>query len=281
MMRRTKQQMTQLRDDLAALAWQHRPVSVRQAFYLAVSAGVIAKSEAEYKTVSRVLADARETGALPWGAVVDHTRTVSRPFTVGGLVEALEITRRTYRRSLWQGQPRRVEVWCEKRTLLGPLASVSDEWDVPLYPCSGYASRTFLHDAAEDISLAAEEGVETNVLYLGDHDPSGVDIERVVVAGLRRYAPDASISAVRLAVSETQIRDLSLPTRPTKTSDTRARNFAGESVEVEAIQPELLRRLVSDAIEVRADLAAMEDLRMVEADERETLRSLEYRVRDG
>ena len=50
----------------------------------------------------------------------------------------------------------------------------------------------------------------------------------------------------RLAVTEEQIDEWHLPTRPTKRSDSRARSF-GVSVELDAIDPRRLRSLVERA----------------------------------
>ena len=56
-------------------------------------------------------------------------------------------------------------------------------------------------------------------------------------------------SSERLAVTEEQITDLNLLTRPTNTRDPRSAGFEGESVEVDAIAPTELRRLVREAIQ--------------------------------
>ena len=50
----------------------------------------------------------------------------------------------------------------------------------------------------------------------------------------------------RRTLSPRQIVDWQLPTRPTKKTDSRSKNFKGESVEVDAIEPERLRELVRD-----------------------------------
>jgi hypothetical protein len=62
-------------------------------------------------------------------------------------------------------------------------------------------------------------------------------------------APDAEIHFERVAVTTEQIAHWNLPTRPTKTSDSRARNFGDISVELDAIEPDLLRGLVKEVIE--------------------------------
>lgn len=81
----------------------------------------------------------------------------------------------------------------------------------------------------------------------------------------------------RLAVTEEQIRQLALPTRPTKQSDTRARGFDGGSVEVDAIPPTVLRQITEDAITQHIDPAALRLTRVAEQSERDIL----TRMRSG
>jgi hypothetical protein len=75
----------------------------------------------------------------------------------------------------------------------------------------------------------------------------------------------------RLAVTEDQIYDLGLPTRPTKRSDTRARSFHGESVEVDAIPAPVLRQIVEGAIRQHIDAEALRLTEAAEQSEREVL----------
>ena len=266
--RRTKAEVAALTEALCALAEANRPCSVRQCFYLAVSEHLVAKDEAAYRRVSGLLADARERGDLAWSVIVDHTRAMYRPYTFSGLRDALDDTRRVYRRALWRTQPWRVEVWTEARTLMGALQPVANEWDVPLFPCGGQPSRTFLHDAGEDL-LAA--GRPTAVLYLGDHDGAGHEIENAVVRGLRRYAPGADIHCERLAITEEQIETLNLPTRPPKGKDRSSNRFARGCVEVEALSPGHIRRIVDAAIRRYVDVDALARVQVAEESERRIL----------
>jgi hypothetical protein len=75
----------------------------------------------------------------------------------------------------------------------------------------------------------------------------------------------------RLAVTEIQVYELGLPTRPTKRTDTRARSFEGGSVEVDAIAPTVLRELVEDAITEHIDPEALRLSEVAEQSEREVL----------
>ena len=91
---------------------------------------------------------------------------------------------------------------------------------------------------------------------------------------LREMAPDADISFERIAVTLEQIEEWNLPTRPTKTSDTRAKDFGEVSVELDAIDPNQLRELVQAAIEEHLPADEYEVLKAAEASERKLLTSL-------
>jgi hypothetical protein len=114
--------------------------------------------------------------------------------------------------------------------------------------------------------------------YFGDYDPSGIDIPRRVEAELRSLAPDADLRFERVAVNENQIEEWNLPTRPTKRTDARGKTFKGDLVEVDAIPPDLLRSLVSDAILQHIDDHALQLLRTAEESEREVLYAMAARV---
>jgi len=244
-------------------------MTVRQVFYRLVSAGVIDKTEAEYKgTVIRLLLAMRREGIVPYSWVTDNTRWMRKPRTHGSLEEALRFTAQTYRRALWDNQDDYVEVWTEKDAIAGILFEETEEWDVPLMVARGFSSETFLYNSAKAIK---EIDRPTYLYHFGDYDPSGVaaalDIERRIKA----FAPSAEIHFERAAVTREQIQELDLPTRPTKKTDTRSKNFKGESVEVDAIPPRLLREMVSECITQHINDFALAKIQQVEQAERDTL----------
>jgi hypothetical protein len=194
-----------------------------------------------------------------------------KPKTYSSMEQALRRTAETYRRSLWDNQPVYVEIWLEKDALAGVLYEVTQHWDVPLMVTRGYPSLSYLHEAAESI---AAENKPAYLYYFGDYDPSGLDIPRATEAGLREMAPTAEIHFRRVAVTQQQIYELDLPTRPTKPSDPRRKNFAGESVEVDAIPPAVLREMVGQCITGHVDERALHVLWVAEESEREVLSKL-------
>jgi hypothetical protein len=191
-----------------------------------------------------------------------------KPKSYSSLDEALANVARTYRRNLWDYQDVYVEVWTEKDALAGVLYEETAKWDVPLMVSRGFASESYLFEAAGAIT---EQDKPAYLYYFGDHDPSGVQIDRSIRAGLERLAPYAEIHFERVAVLPGQIAELGLPTRPTKKSDSRSKNFKGESVEVDAIEPARLRLMVRECIEQHLDRQALEALKLTERKERETL----------
>ena len=268
--RRTKDEIGRLRDDLYVLVQENQPVTARQVFYLAVSAGLIPKMETAYKgTVCRLLALMRRDRTLPWDWIVDYTRTMRKPDSFDNLEDALAETARLYRRDIWQDIGARVEIWVEKDALMGAVMSETWTYDVPLMPCRGYPSLSFLYSAADEIETAEKP---THIFYLGDHDPSGVDIPRHVDSTIREFAPAAELTFTRLAVLPEQIAAMSLPTRPTKRSDSRADGFVGDSVDAEAIRPDVLRRMVREAIESHIPPGLLDSHKTIEENERRILR---------
>ena len=150
-----------------------------------------------------------------------------------------------YRRDIWSKLDDRVEVWAEKETLTGVLIEITYKLAVPLNPCRGYASYSFLRNAAEEIN---NEGKDVYIYYFGDADPSGENIFETIKRDLRKHTY-YDIEFKKLAVTEQQIKDMNLPTRPTKKMDGRAKKFGNrESVEVEAVPPAVLRELCEEAI---------------------------------
>ncbi len=268
--RRPREQIDALKAHIWKVCCDSRPVTVRQVFYRLVSAGVVAKDEKEYKsTVCRLMGLMRDSGELPFSWVSDNTRWMRKPRTYTSMGEALRLTVETYRRAVWVNQPVYIEIWLEKDALMGVVRQETEPWDVPLMVARGFSSKTFLHSAAEAI---VAQGKPAYIYHFGDLDPSGLSAASKVEAGLRKYAPGAEIHFERVAVTRQHVELYSLPTRATKKSDSRAKNFKGESVDVDALPPLVLRQMVRDCIARHLDKNTYEQLMIAEKAERELLR---------
>lgn len=270
--RATAAEMEALLAAIFAIVDEIRPCGVRQTFYQTVVRGLMDKSENDYDKVQRAIVKMRRAGRMPYGWIVDGTRWMHKPDTFSSLEHAIRRAVQTYRRALWDDQPVRAEFWLEKEGLAGVIYDVTSEFDVPLYVARGFSSLTYLAEAAEDIE---DCGCPIFIYHLGDHDPSGRAAGAHIERTLRDLAPNAAIHFARLAVTVEQIAVMSLPTRPTKRSDSRAAKFEAEfgagSVELDAIHPDALRALVRDAVERHVDFRKLEILKTAETNERRML----------
>jgi hypothetical protein len=267
-----------LRDTIYDVVSRDAPMTVRQVFYRLVGLGVIDKTESEYNNVVvRHVTRLRLEGELPWSWITDGTRWMHKSTRYGSIEEALEATSRHYRRDYWRELDEYVEVWLEKDALAGVLFGVTDEWGVPLMVTRGFASLSYIHNAAETIERI---GKPTHIYYFGDYDPSGVEIDRNLERRLREFAPTSEIYFERVAVRREQIEEYALPTRPTKRTSNHGHGLhQGESVEVDAIPPATLLGLVRGAIERHVDPARVTVLEAAELSERELLGGLPAMLR--
>lgn len=269
--RRTQAEVERLKDAIVEIVSEHQPMTIRQLFYQMVSRQLIDKTEAAYNaTVIRLATVLRREGRMPYSWIADNTRWMRKPKTHSSIQSMLEESQQLYRRDLWQDQDAYVEIWLEKDALAGVLLDATHYWDVPLMVCRGYASLSYLNSAANQIRSV---GKPAFLYYFGDCDPSGRDIPRSVERNLRELAPDAEISFKVVAVTDEQIDQFNLPTRPTKGSDSRAKSFNGRSVEVDAIPPKELVSICRACIEQHLDDEALERHNAIQAAEEDTLRT--------
>lgn len=270
--RRAKADISVLCAAMYDLISTEHPLTIRHVFYRMVSAKLIEKTEGEYKgTVCRLLAKMRKAGELPYSWLTDNTRWRMKPRSYSSLEDALDATQSHYRRALWDDQDVYVEVWTEKDAISSILYPITAKWDVPLMTARGYSSLSFLYSVAEDLKAIDKPAF---LYYFGDHDPSGKDARRFVEKTIRELAPHVEVHFELVAVTPAQIKEWKLPTRPTKKSDTRAKTFKGESVEVDAIPPTKLRELVGRCIEQHIDGDRLERMQAVEEAERDTLQGI-------
>jgi hypothetical protein len=269
--RATKREVLIRRSALLDIVTKMRPMTVRQVFYQATVRNLVEKSESGYTKVQTDLVQLRRARVLPYHWLTDNTRWQRKPDTFDSVEEALRDAARFYRKALWADVGCYVEIWLEKDALSGVIYPVTSMYDVPLMVARGYASLSFLHGAADYIGKL---DVPTFIYHFGDFDPSGVNAGEKIEQTLREMAPNAEIYFERVAVTLEQIRDRELPTRPTKTSDTRAKNFGGISVELDAIAPDQLRELVRDVIERHLPSEQFQVLKVAEASERELIATL-------
>ena len=250
---------------------ERRPVTVRGGMYGVVSAGFLPDTGPKsYCRAQRVIAALRLKGVIDWSWVVDNVRARIKDSSWSGLVHFAESVKRAYRRNYWADLPDFPLVICEKDAIAGTIAPVTRQYDVPLYPLRGFTSLTFAHEIAEDMRRMRKP---VFVYYVGDFDPSGMDIERNVRESLERVS-GCRITWKRLGVLAEHFKQYHLIPLTPKKKDSRFQRFIAEHgtkcAEIDALPAPELRQMVQDAIESHIPQDQWKRLQHIEQQERES-----------
>lgn len=248
---------------LAEYAAQGYDLSLRQLYYQLVSKNVIENTERSYKNVGNLVSDARLAGYIDWDIIKDRGREMVENPHWDNPANFIEVVAPQYRFDLWADQPNYVEVMVEKQALEGVLIPVCRSLDVPFTANKGYSSSSALYEASKRFLRRAQDDKELYVIYLGDHDPSGIDMSRDVLDRLNLFIETSMsgyadsgvggrMNVKRVALNMDQVRTLRPPENPAKLTDSRAdayiSKFGRSSWELDAIEPKALAALVRNAI---------------------------------
>ena len=231
-------------------------LTLRQLYYQLVSRDIIPNEVRQYSRLSELLVKGRMGGVVDWEAIEDRIRVPFIPYWSSGISDALDDTISQYRLDRQKGQDVYIEVWVEKDALSGVLKPITSHYHVNLMVNRGYSSCTAMHDAFTRIERAENNGKTAVILYLGDHDPSGLDMIRDIDDRLTEFGVSAEV--VPIGLTQAQIKKYSPPPNPAKVKDPRAkaymRMYGNTSWEVDALNPKTLNALVKKNVEDRIDM---------------------------
>jgi hypothetical protein len=275
-----------------------QPASVRAvAYQLFVRKLLPSMAKTCTNKVSAQLVYAREEGIIPWEWIVDEAREEERALVWDDVDECVRYTQETYRRDYWLEQRIRVAVWSEKGTVRGTLAPVLDEYQVPFLAIHGHNSATKTHEAAW---LEQHDRRLWVVLYVGDYDPSGMDMsERDLPSRLARYGGEILLKRLAITADDLPSMSRSGLTFDTREKEEEARrkhvnpgkkgqdsrrpwfeaNYGRTCCELDAMNPNELRRRIEQAILAYIDMAAWNHMVAIEQVECDSLREITDRWR--
>ena len=248
-------------------------LTLRQLYYQFVARDLIPNTVQSYKRVGSIINDARMAGMISWEAIEDRTRNLKSLSTWVSPSNIIRSAAYWYRIDKWQYQTYRPEVWIEKEALVGVIAGVCEELQVPYFACRGYNSQSEQWAAGRRM-LDYSNGDQTPIIFhFGDHDPSGIDMTRDNTDRLEIFA-EQPIIVERLALNSDQVRKYNPPPNPAKATDSRYesyRDIYGEmSWELDALEPRVIVDLVRKAIlGVRSETAWTEAIREEEKGRKE------------
>jgi hypothetical protein len=285
-------------------------LTIRQIYYQFVSRWPAEAPSGQrfYKRIVAALADARLAGLFPFKLIEDRGRDSGKHHTWerldvdGALENAEEEVRRLPRwvdAGTWFGQDIVPSVWVEKEALAGILEPLCNDLGVPMFACKGYPSLTALWEWINDSAAAFAprevtigdrveifEAQRSVILYLGDHDPDGLEIPRSSKRRLEQIMalddePSFPVEMRRIALTMEQIEEYKPPPFWAKLTSSRYQKYVDETGtdeawELDALDPRRLRELVRSHVlalyssarraEVKELIAEGRDLFLDEAD---------------
>ncbi|AIQ15268.1 hypothetical protein [Paenibacillus durus] len=254
-------------------------LTLRQVYYQLVSRDVIPNTERSYKNLGSIISDARMAGLISWTAIEDRTRNLRSNSHWSSPASIIRSAAASFAFDKWEDQEHYVEVWVEKDALIGVVGQICEELDVPHFSCRGYVSQSEMWVAGRRLRSEEDQGRQTVILHLGDHDPSGKDMSRDILDRLETF--ETSPIFRRLALNMDQIEEYSPPPNPTKLTDARAKgyiaDYGNECWELDALRPDVIGRLIRSHVTEYCDLDKLAKARERE----EKARDLLYRVSDN
>lgn len=254
-------------------------LSLRQLYYQLVSRALIPNDQQSYSRIGDLVSNARNAGLVDWDMIEDRGRNTvanSHWSSPGSIVNAAAYG---YRIDKWANQPWHVEVMVEKDALSGVLEPVCSTLDISITANKGYSSSSTMYEIGKRLARKADvHGKDICIIYLGDHDPSGIDMTRDVGERLALYSGVDDIEVVRIALNMPQVEAWQPPENPAKLTDSRVheylRLYGPKSWELDAVEPRTLAELVTEAVLDHRDEGLWKLAVQREEDERDQLKKM-------
>jgi len=261
-------------------------LTLRQLYYQLVAGDFIPNSQSEYKKIGSVVNKGRLAGMIDWSMIEDRVRKPESNTHWKSPRQILDAAVKNYYENRWLTQEHFVEVWCEKDAVSNIIQPVCSKWDVTFMANRGYSSQSALYEASQRFTAAHFEGHVLHLIYLGDHDPSGMDMTRDVSDRMATFLDwrdgiaeeHIPVTMERIALNMDQVQQYNPPENPAKQTDSRFEGYADlygtKSWELDALQPSVLEALVEDAVTDHIDMAAWDQAVDLEVASREKLKEI-------
>jgi hypothetical protein len=225
-------------------------LTLRQLYYQFISRDLMPNKVESYKRLGSIINDARLAGLIDWELMEDRTRSLKGQPSWRDPSSIIDSCASQFRIDKWSDQEYRPEVWIEKDALAGVFERVCEELQVPYFSCRGYTSQSEMWVAGQRLAGWIKRKQKPVIFHFGDHDPSGVDMSRDITDRLSMFMGGTKFE--RLALNMDQVEEYHPPPNPAKITDSRAAayiaEYGEESWELDALEPDVLARLVRDAV---------------------------------
>lgn len=256
---------------------RHQFFTIRQFYYhliqsqdpnIRLNANTTRDSELAYAKTKRLVNRARLAGIIPFNSVLDDTDLLGTPQQFCTIEEYLQKKAEDYRSNWFVYQDCYLEVWLEKKALEGVIYPVTDCYGVYL-SCSG--KNPTLSQVYSAIQRFKQFNKPMNyILYLGDLDPQGKDMVRwLQEEAFKILEYDDKVEVIPLALNLEHANDPTLNLH--RIPSLKGRRSVVEwykktykidySIELDALDPTTLRKIVERGILERLDPIEIENRR--------------------
>ncbi len=227
---------------------QNFRLSLRQLYYQLVARDYIPNNINSYKRIGNLVSDARQAGLIDWDMIEDRGRETVAVQHWSSPAQIVRAAANSFRIDKWRDQLYRIEVMVEKDALSGVLEPVCRELDIAITANKGYSSSSTMYEIGLRLAAYRRQKKGILIIYLGDHDPSGIDMTRDVKERLCLFSGIEKLAVERLALNYEQIELWQPPENPAKQTDSRfaayEAQFGSSSWELDAVEPVQLAALV-------------------------------------
>jgi hypothetical protein len=247
---------------------RYLPLTLRQIFYRLCGLEVIDKSDKAYDRLGDLVVRARRARRISFNVIRDDGGSAVEPNVWDSPHEWVVATQDQARRfrhdpALWAD--RAIELWIESEGMVPQGVRVADPYGVPVFSAGGFDSLSAKWGVVKRI---ISRPTPTTILHVGDYDPSGCSVidsaADDILTFLDQLGHGDGATFVRSAVTLGQVHDLGLPTQPQKSADKRGEHME-ETVQAEAIAPDVLAEIIEAALLEHVDLAAVRRARDADA----------------
>jgi len=168
------ERLNQINEIVEEYMEQGQRLTLRQLYYQLVSRDMLSNSQKEYKKLGKILVKGRMAGIVDWYAIEDRGRRPQLPYYALNVQDALTDTIDQYRLDRQSNQKNYIELWIEKDALSGVMSRMCYKYHVRLMVNKGYSSASAMYNAYNRVVNALGNDQNVCILYLGDHDPSGL-----------------------------------------------------------------------------------------------------------
>lgn len=203
-------------------------LTLRQLYYQFVARDLIPNNQKEYGKIGTAINNGRLAGLIDWSAIEDRSRNIRNNTHWRDPGHIIKAAHNSFMLDHWEGQEYRVEVWIEKEALIGVIADICEELDVPYFACKGYVSQSEMWNTSQRLIGYQGKGAQPVIVHLGDHDPSGIDMTRDIFDRCDLFMEYAGPKVERIALNMNQVEQYSPPPNPAKLTDTRCHSYIAE-----------------------------------------------------